>query len=154
MRAAIAERAAAHGLRIDAAGTHPLARGADQAIVPRPRYERSWRSRSAHAVSAQLVCGLHVHVSVPDEDTALRAFEGVVPWLPTLLALSANSPFAEGADTGLRSRACAAAPAPADRRDTARPPRLGTGAGDGRRRRAPSLGTRGRGPSTGRSRCA
>ncbi len=40
---------------------------------------------------------------MPDADTALRVFEGVVPWLPTLLALSANSPFAEGRATGLRS---------------------------------------------------
>ncbi len=102
MRAAIAERAAAHGLRIYAAGAHPLARGADQVIVPRPRYRKLAKS-FGDAVWQQLVCGLHVHVSVPDEDTALRAFEWVVPWLPTLLALSANSPFAEGADTGFRS---------------------------------------------------
>jgi carboxylate-amine ligase len=54
-------------------------------------------------VYTQLVCGLHVHVAMPNADTALRAFEGVVPWLPTLLALSANSPFAEGEATGLRS---------------------------------------------------
>ena len=40
---------------------------------------------------------------MPDADTALRAFEGVVPWLPVLLALSANSPYAEGKATGLRS---------------------------------------------------
>jgi gamma-glutamyl:cysteine ligase YbdK (ATP-grasp superfamily) len=55
------------------------------------------------AVYRQLVCGLHVHVSVSDGETCLRAFEGVVPWLPVLLALSANSPFAEGEETGLRS---------------------------------------------------
>jgi gamma-glutamyl:cysteine ligase YbdK (ATP-grasp superfamily) len=42
-------------------------------------------------------------VSLPDWETCLRAFEGVLPWLPTLLALSANSPFAEGAATGRRS---------------------------------------------------
>jgi gamma-glutamyl:cysteine ligase YbdK (ATP-grasp superfamily) len=40
---------------------------------------------------------------MPDAATALRAFEGVVPWLPVLLALSANSPYAEGQATGLRS---------------------------------------------------
>jgi gamma-glutamyl:cysteine ligase YbdK (ATP-grasp superfamily) len=44
-----------------------------------------------------------VHVGVPDAETCLRAFEGVVPWLPTLLALSANSPFVNGEDSGLRS---------------------------------------------------
>jgi carboxylate-amine ligase len=44
---------------------------------------------------------------MPDEETCLRAFEGVVPWLPTLLALSANSPFADGEDTGRRSERAA-----------------------------------------------
>jgi carboxylate-amine ligase len=44
-----------------------------------------------------------VHVSVPDPDTCLRAFEGVLPRLPGLLAASANSPFWEGADSGRRS---------------------------------------------------
>ena len=81
---------------------HPFARGEDQAIVPLPRYERM-RKELGPLLSTQLVCGLHVHVSMPDEATALRAFEGVVPWLPTLLALSANSPFAEGEATGLSS---------------------------------------------------
>ena len=50
---------------------------------------RSWVER----LYTQLVCGLHVHVALPDADTALRAFEAVVPWLPVLLALSANSPL-------------------------------------------------------------
>jgi glutamate---cysteine ligase / carboxylate-amine ligase len=102
MRAEIADRAATHGLRIYAAGAHPLASGDDQEIVPLPRYEQMAASLG-DAISRQLVCGLHVHVSVPDPDTALRAFEAVVPWLPVLLALSANSPLADGGDTGRRS---------------------------------------------------
>ncbi len=97
LRVSVAERAP-----IVAAGMHPFARGEDQAIVPLPRYERM-RKELGPRLSAQLVCGLHIHVSMPDEAAALRAFEGVVPWLPTLLALSANSPFAEGVATGLRS---------------------------------------------------
>lgn len=97
LRRSVAERA-----RIVAAGMHPFARGEDQAVVPLPRYERMQRELGPR-LSSQLVCGLHVHVSIPDEGAALRAFEGVVPWLPTLLALSANSPFAEGVATGLRS---------------------------------------------------
>ncbi|HVS85005.1 MAG TPA: glutamate-cysteine ligase family protein, partial [Gaiellaceae bacterium] len=51
----------------------------------------------------QTVCGLHVHVSVPDPATALRAFEGVVPELPRLLAESANSPYRDGEPSGWRS---------------------------------------------------
>jgi len=102
MRAEIAARAAPHGLRVYAAGAHPLAAGDDQAIVPLPRYEQMAESLG-EVLCRQLVCGLHVHVSVPDPATALRAFEAVVPWLPVLLALSANSPLAEGGVTGRRS---------------------------------------------------
>jgi carboxylate-amine ligase len=102
LRAEIADRAAGHGLRVYAAGAHPLASGDDQEIVPLPRYEQMTSALGA-ALRQQLVCGLHVHVSVPDPDTALRAFESVVPWLPVLLALSANSPLADCGDTGRRS---------------------------------------------------
>jgi carboxylate-amine ligase len=102
MRAGIAARAARHGLRIYAAGAHPLASGEDQDIVPLPRYEQM-AATLGDVLRRQLVCGLHVHVSVPDPDTALRAFESVVQWLPVLLALSANSPLADCGDTGRRS---------------------------------------------------
>jgi glutamate---cysteine ligase / carboxylate-amine ligase len=102
MRAEIAERAAAHGLRVYAAGAHPLASGEDQEIVPLPRYEQM-ASTLGDALRRQLVCGLHVHVSIPDADAALRAFESVIPWLPVLLALSANSPLADCGDAGRRS---------------------------------------------------
>jgi carboxylate-amine ligase len=101
-RAAMAARAAEHGLRIYASGSHPFAAGRDQEVVPLSRYEKMFAS-IGDVMWRQLVCGLHVHVAVPDPDTALLAFEAVVPWLPVLLALSANSPFAEGVDTGLRS---------------------------------------------------
>ena len=102
MRAEIDSRAGLHGLRIYAAGSHPLALGADQEIVPLPRYEQMFAS-IGESMWQQLVCGLHIHVSIPDQGTALRAYEGVVPWLPVLLALSANSPFADSKATGRRS---------------------------------------------------
>ena len=96
-RAKVADRTA-----IVASGMHPLAVGDGQRIAPVPRYERMAHELGM-AVYTQLVCGLHIHVAMPDRGTALHAFEGVVPWLPTLLALSANSPFLEGRPTGLRS---------------------------------------------------
>jgi carboxylate-amine ligase len=102
MRAEIDRRAAGHGLGLYAAGSHPLAIGRDQEIVPLPRYEQLFSS-IGDAMWQQLVCGLHVHVSVPDDEIALRAYEAIVPWLPVLLALSANSPLSEGGDTGRRS---------------------------------------------------
>ncbi|MDX3189537.1 glutamate--cysteine ligase [Streptomyces sp. MN03-5084-2B] len=48
-------------------------------------------------------CGCHVHVGVPDPDTAVAVVNHVGRWLPTLLALSANSPFDHGRDTGYAS---------------------------------------------------
>jgi carboxylate-amine ligase len=102
LRAELAERAGPHGVLLHAAGTHALARGAGQPIVPVERYERL-AAELGDRIYLQLVAGLHVHVSLPDPGTCLTAFEAVVPWLPVLLALSANSPFAEGVDTGRRS---------------------------------------------------
>jgi glutamate---cysteine ligase / carboxylate-amine ligase len=102
LRLEAARRAEPYGATVVALGTHPLARTADQPIVPVERYERM-AAELGERLRRQLVCGLHVHVSVPDADACLRAFEGVVPWLPTLLAMGANSPFAEGESTGRRS---------------------------------------------------
>jgi carboxylate-amine ligase len=61
------------------------------------------REKLGPQLDRQLVCGIHVHVAVPDPDTCLRAFEGVVPRLPELLAASANSPYWDGAASGWRS---------------------------------------------------
>ena len=102
LRLEVAALAEPHGIFVHAAGSHALARGVGQPIVPGRRYELlagqlGWR------IYRQLVCGLHVHVSIPDPETCLDAFEAVVPWLPVLLALSANSPFTGGKNTGRRS---------------------------------------------------
>ena len=96
-----------------------------------------------HRAPAAAVCGLHVHVAMPDRTPLLRAFEGVVPWLPVLLALSANSPSRRGEDTGLRVGAGRAAASLLPTGGT--PPvlrELGRLASGHRRatRRAPSLG--------------
>ena len=101
LRGEVAERAAAHGLAVLATGSHPTARE-PVPIVPVERYQRL-KAKLGAGLLRQAVCGLHVHVSVPDPDTCLRAFEGVVPHLPGLLAASANSPFWNGAESGRRS---------------------------------------------------
>jgi carboxylate-amine ligase len=100
LRAEVAERAAEHGLRVLATGSHPTARGRVP-IVPVERYQRM--KTKLPRLHRQRVCGLHVHVSVPDPDTCLRAFEGAVPRLPDLLAASANSPYWDGVESGWRS---------------------------------------------------
>jgi glutamate---cysteine ligase / carboxylate-amine ligase len=102
LRGELAALAARHGLLVHASAAHALARGDGQPLVPLARYRRM-EAELGRRLYRQLVCGLHVHVSIPDPATCLRAFEGVVPWLPVLLARSANSPLAEGEDTGLRS---------------------------------------------------
>jgi glutamate---cysteine ligase / carboxylate-amine ligase len=101
LRQEVAERAAAHGLSVLATGSHPTARGP----VPLVPVERYWRLKAQLGPSLyrQQICGLHVHISIPDPDTCLRAFEGVVPRLPALLAESANSPYWDGAESGWRS---------------------------------------------------
>jgi len=101
LREEVAERAGEHGLAVLATGSHPTARG-HVPIVPVERY-RKLKAQLGPRLLRQHVCGLHVHVSVPDPGTCLRAFEGVVPRLPGLLATSANSPFWDGADSGWRS---------------------------------------------------
>ena len=101
LRDEVAERAAVHGLAVIATGSHPTARGR----VPLVPVERYWRLKAqlGPRLYRQQVCGLHVHVAVPDPDTCLRAFEGVLRQLPSLLAASANSPFWDGAESGWRS---------------------------------------------------
>jgi len=76
----------------------------DQAtkVTPKPRYEQIF-TQFGEIARESLACAMHVHVDVADEAEAVAAINGVRPWLPTLLALSANSPFWRGSDTGYSS---------------------------------------------------
>jgi glutamate---cysteine ligase / carboxylate-amine ligase len=91
----------ATGAGILASGTHPSAAEGDAAITDKERYERI-RFLLGDAVVTP-VGGLHIHVGMPDADTAIRAFNGLRRQLPLLQALAANSPFRHGRDTGLAS---------------------------------------------------
>jgi carboxylate-amine ligase len=101
LRQEVAERAASHGLAILATGSHPTARGRVP-LVPVERYLRL-KDKLGPGLYRQHICGLHVHVAVPDPATCLRAFEGILPRLPGLLAASANSPYWDGGESGWRS---------------------------------------------------
>jgi carboxylate-amine ligase len=82
-------------------GTHPSAAEGDAEITDKERYERI-RDLLGDAVATP-VGGLHIHVGMPDPETAIRAFNGLRRHLPLLQALAANSPFRHGRDTGLAS---------------------------------------------------
>jgi glutamate---cysteine ligase / carboxylate-amine ligase len=102
LRRSAGEIADRHGLAIAAAGTHPLTRPEEQEIVRKPRYQ-GFVEYAGVSARRQGVNGLHVHVGMPSGDACLHALEGVLPWLPLVLALSANSPYLAGAETGLAS---------------------------------------------------
>jgi carboxylate-amine ligase len=90
------------GLRLAAAGTHPTALPERQEIADDPRY-REFVKYAGVSARRQVVNGLHVHVEMPDAEACFAALEGVLPWLPVVLALSVNSPYLGGQETGLAS---------------------------------------------------
>ncbi len=102
LRAAAGGLAAGEGLRLAAAGSHPVSVPEEQEIVDEPRYLELVAYAGVSA-RRQAVQGLHVHVGMPDAESCLRVLEAVLPWLPLLLAVSANSPYLSGRATGLAS---------------------------------------------------
>ena len=97
-----AELAKDRGLEIAAAGTHPFSRPKDQEIAEEPRYVE-FVDYAGISARRQGVSGLHVHVGMPTAAACFHALEATLPWLPVILAMSANSPFLAGEETGLAS---------------------------------------------------
>ncbi len=102
LRREVQSAAAARGLAIGAAGTHPFAMWEDQRIVSRPRY-RDLIAGLQFVARQELIFGIHVHVGLDDPDKAIHVTNGMRVHLPLLLALSANSPFWRAHETGLIS---------------------------------------------------
>ncbi len=102
LRRAAADLAAERGLRLFAAGSHPISPPEEQPIAAEERY-RAFVDYAGVTARRQGVNGLHVHVGMPTADACFHALEGVLPWLPVVLALSVNSPYLSGAETGLAS---------------------------------------------------
>jgi carboxylate-amine ligase len=102
LRAAANRIARAHGMRVAGAGMHPFARAESLPVVQEERY-LTMLNTIGHAARLQGVNGLHVHVGVESGEACYRALEAVLPWLPAVLALSANSPFLEGTANGMWS---------------------------------------------------
>jgi carboxylate-amine ligase len=102
MRAEIIRLAGRTGMKVAAAGTHPFSNWADQKIFPDPRYAQVVEEMQLLA-RANLIFGLHVHVGIKDRTTAFQIMNEACYFLPHLLALSTNSPFWLGGNTGLKS---------------------------------------------------
>ncbi|HEX6763507.1 MAG TPA: YbdK family carboxylate-amine ligase [Gaiellaceae bacterium] len=102
LRRAAAAAAAEEGLAVAAAGTHPFARAEEQAVVGEERYA-ALKRYGGISVRRQGVQGLHVHVGMPSGEDCWRCLEAILPWLPVVLALSANSPWLAGERTGMAS---------------------------------------------------
>ncbi|MBM3736657.1 MAG: carboxylate-amine ligase [Acidobacteria bacterium] len=94
-----------NGLRLAAGGTHPFADWRKQGIYPDERYETILEDMQMVA-RANLIFGLHVHVGIEDRETAIHIMNAARYFLPHILALSTNSPFWVGMETGLKSYRC------------------------------------------------
>ncbi|RIA08848.1 carboxylate-amine ligase [Flavobacteriaceae bacterium MAR_2010_72] len=90
------------GFRIGAAGTHPFSEWQKQLITPNPRYDEIVNELQ-DAARSNLIFGLHVHVGIADKQLALHLTNAMRYFLPHLYALSTNSPFWEGRNTGFKS---------------------------------------------------
>jgi carboxylate-amine ligase len=94
-----------NGLRLAAAATHPFADWRVQEIYPDERYKNIVEDLQLVA-RANLIFGLHVHIGVEDRETAIQMMNHARYFVPHILALSTNSPFWLGMNTGLKSYRC------------------------------------------------
>ncbi len=102
VREALVSHATANGYRIAGAGLHPLAVWRELEHAEKPRY-RAQLDRIQYPQHRNTTAGLHVHVGMDDADAAVWVANELRWYLPVMLALSANSPYWNGYDTGLSS---------------------------------------------------
>jgi glutamate---cysteine ligase / carboxylate-amine ligase len=102
LRAGLSAALAPIGLRAAVSGTHPFAQWSEVEVSPGPRY-RTIYDTMRELARREPTFALHVHVAVPDAESAVCALRGMRVHVPLLLALAANSPFWQGRDTGLAS---------------------------------------------------
>ncbi|WP_417673546.1 carboxylate-amine ligase [Roseibium sp.] len=102
LRRTIAEKAQGYGLAPIAASTHPFAEWMRQPHTDKERYNDIAKAMQVVA-DRLLICGMHVHVGIEDEELRIDLFNQLAYFLPHLLALSTSSPFWRGRDTGLKS---------------------------------------------------
>lgn len=102
LRRTVSQVADEHGLAIIAASTHPFATWGTQKVTPKERYEVIERDLQ-DVVRRLMICGMHIHVGIEDDDLRIDLMNQITYVLPHLLALSTSSPFWQGHDTGLKS---------------------------------------------------
>ena len=102
LRKSVSDIASSLGLRIGASGTHPFSLWTKQLITPNPRYDEIVNEMQ-EAARSNLIFGLHVHVGIADKNMAIHIMNTVRYFLPHIFALSTNSPFWEGRNTGFKS---------------------------------------------------
>jgi carboxylate-amine ligase len=102
LRRTVAEVGTRHGVRPIAVATHPFAAWQEQRHTDKERYNELAQSMQVVA-RRLLICGLHVHVGIEDDELRIDLMSQVAYFLPHLLALSTSSPFWQGQQTGLMS---------------------------------------------------
>ncbi|SKC06704.1 carboxylate-amine ligase [Dyadobacter psychrophilus] len=102
LRKMILDLAEKQNLQVAAAGTHPFADWVEQLITPDPRYDEII-DEMRDVARGNLIFGLHVHVGIENRDEAIQIMNAVRYFLPHIYALSTNSPFWCGRNTGFKS---------------------------------------------------
>ena len=102
MRTIVAEVADDYGLAPIAASTHPFSRWQEQSRTKRKRYEVIAQDLQT-VVRRLMICGMHVHIGIDNDELRLDLMNQATYFLPHLLAFSTSSPFWQGEDTGLKS---------------------------------------------------
>ncbi len=105
LRREVITLASEHGMLLAAASTHPFSDWKLQEIYPDERYARVVEDMQLIA-RANLVFGLHVHIGIEDRNTAIHIMNSMRYFLPHILALSTNSPFWMGMNSGFKSYRC------------------------------------------------
>ncbi|GGD05211.1 carboxylate-amine ligase [Pyruvatibacter mobilis] len=102
LRGAVADVVSGYGYGFIAASTHPFARWTEQHHTQKARYDQIARDLAA-AVRRMVICGMHIHCGIEDDDLRIDLMNQVTYFLPHMLALSASSPYWQGEDTGMAS---------------------------------------------------
>jgi carboxylate-amine ligase len=91
-----------HGFFLSALATHPFEKKEQNLIIPNERYER-FEQEFQIVLKKFLISGLHIHIGIPSREKAIAVYNAAINYLPIFLALSANSVYLNGEDSGLKS---------------------------------------------------